>query len=89
MLYETKTWTITGEYEFEAPMMTLLNPSMKVNGVTFSPGTGVIVSITINENGGLFKHYYSFIYSNPTNITDINEVVDAAMLEKYPTAVEQ
>jgi hypothetical protein len=87
LLYTTKTWTISGEQEFDG-YFTLLNPQIKIQSVNFNNNTNVSISLEITENGGLFKHYAHLQYVNSANENNINTVVNAAVANAFPNATE-
>lgn len=88
MLYETKTWTIAGECEIGSSQQVILNPTIKVTNVSFSSDLVVVVSTQMTENGGIYKHHFTFVYTNATQIADVNDVVDAALVNQFPTITE-
>lgn len=83
--YLTKTWTITGEKEFEGGTK-LLNPSLKVKQVVLTED-GIFLSIHATENGGIFVHNVNVRMPLLTDETDVDVLVDAAMTHTFPTAV--
>lgn len=87
LIYTTKTWTISGEQEFDG-YFTLLNPQIKVQSINFSNNTNVSISLEITENGGMFKHYAHIQYVNSTNEENINTVVSEAIADAFPNATE-
>ena len=86
MEYQTKKWTVAGEVKFPDNYLTLLNPTMKVMGLHFSTNNAVHISLTANENNGVFQHNTNITWINTTE-SNVNEIVYAAMLSNFPTAV--
>lgn len=86
MEYQTKKWTVAGEVKFPDNYLTLLNPTMKVMGLHFSTNSTIHISLTANENNGVFQHNTNITWVNTTE-SDVNEIVYAAMLSNFPTAV--
>ena len=84
--YQSKSWSVSGEKEFENSM-TLLNPTITVNQVVIN-GDNVYLGLAINENGGVYDHAFNIQYANAAGTTDIDAVVDAAIAAAFPDAAE-
>lgn len=84
--YQSKSWSISGEKEFENAM-TLLNPTITVNQVVIN-GDSIYLGLAINENGGVYDHAFNIQYANTSGSTDIDAVVDAAIAAAFPDATE-
>ena len=84
MFYTTQVWTMSGETQFDFESYKLLNPSIQVKNVTLSTNNLVILSLVITENNGIYEHHSSFQYKNETEESNINAIVNTAMLEKFP-----
>jgi len=82
--FQSKTWTISGEKEFENGMV-LLNPSMTVNQVVIS-ADNIFLSLILTENGGVFNHNFNIQYANSAGETNIDTVVDDAISQAFPSA---
>lgn len=82
--YQTKSWEISGEKEFENGMK-LLNPTLSVNQVVVNDN-GLYVSLKAIENGGVYVHNVNVAYPFLTEETDLDVLVDAAMAHAFPTA---
>lgn len=88
MTYYQKTWEIAGVYSFNMGNLIISNPKMKVTSVTFLNDNIVSISLSIKENDGVFDHYYVFQYENNTGDYNVNSVVDSAIANRFPEAVE-
>ena len=82
--FQSKTWVISGEKEFESGTK-LLNPSLSVNQVVVNDN-GLYVSLKATENGGVYIHNVNVAYPFLTEETDLDVLVDAAMAHAFPTA---
>ena len=83
-LFQSKSWSITGEKEFENHF-TLLNPTLSVMQVSVHDAN-VYVNMTAVENGGVFVHNLNVQYNNAAGGTDLDVIVDAAVAEAFPDA---
>jgi len=82
--FQTKTWSISGEKEFENGMK-LLNPTLSVNQVIVNEN-GLYAYLKATENGGVYIHNVNVAYPFLTEETDLDVLVDAAMAHAFPTA---
>jgi len=82
--YQSKSWEISGEKEFENSI-TLLNPTIKVGQVVIN-GANIYLQLVINENGGVYNHSFNIQYNNTSGSTDIDAVVDLAIASAFPDA---
>jgi hypothetical protein len=82
--FQSKSWSISGEKEFENGMV-LLNPSIVVNQVVVAE-QAVYLSLVIKENGGVFNHNFNIQYDNTGGITDLDTIVDSAVSAAFPDA---
>jgi len=83
-LFQSKSWSITGEKEFEGHF-TLLNPTLTVMQVSVHE-TNVYISMHVVENEGVFVHNLNVHYNNSAGETDLDVIVDAAVAEGFPEA---
>lgn len=83
-LFQSKSWSIAGEKEFENHF-TLLNPTLSVMQVSVHDAN-VYVNMTAVENGGVFVHNLNVQYNNAAGGTDLDVIVDAAVAEAFPDA---
>ena len=83
--YQSKTWTITGEKEFEGGTK-LLNPSLSVKQVVLV-NDGVYIQLEAHENGGVYPHNVSVSQPILGGETDIDVIVADAIAAAFPTAV--
>ena len=83
-LFQSKSWSIAGEKEFENHF-TLLNPTLTVMQVSVHDAN-VYVNMTAVENGGVFVHNLNVQYNNAAGGTDLDVIVDAAVAEAFPDA---
>jgi hypothetical protein len=84
-LFQSKSWSITGEKEFENHF-TLLNPTLTVMQVSVHESNVYIAMKTV-ENGGVFVHNLNIQYNNTAGETDLDVIVDAAVAQAFPEAV--
>lgn len=83
-LFQSKSWSIAGEKEFESHF-TLLNPTLTVMQVSVHEAN-VYISIQAVENGGVFVHNLNVQYNNTAGETDLDVIVDAAIAQAFPEA---
>ena len=83
-LFQSKSWSITGEKEFENHF-TLLNPTLTVMQVSIHE-SNVYIALKAVENGGVFTHNLNVQYNNSAGETDLDLIVDAAMAQAFPEA---
>jgi len=84
-LFQSKSWSITGEKEFENHF-TLLNPTLTVMQVSVHE-SNVYISMKAIENGGVFVHNLNIHYNNTAGETNLDVIVDAAIAQAFPEAV--
>lgn len=82
--YQAKSWTISGEKEFENHF-TLLNPTLSVVQIVINEAE-VYLQLAATENGGVFVHNLNIRYSNASGETSVDAIVDAAILAAFPDA---
>ena len=82
--YQAKSWTISGEKEFENHF-TLLNPTLSIVQIVINGGD-IYLQLSATENGGVFVHNLNVKYSNTSGETNIDIVVDAAIANAFPDA---
>jgi len=83
--FQSKSWSITGEKEFENHF-TLLNPTLTVMQVSVHE-SNVYIAMKAVENGGVFVHNLNIQYNNTAGETDLDVIVDAAIAQAFPEAV--
>jgi len=83
--FQSKSWSITGEKEFENHF-TLLNPTLTVMQVSVHE-SNVYIAMKAVENGGVFVHNLNIQYNNTAGETDLDVIVDAAVAQAFPEAV--
>lgn len=81
--FESKTWSYTGQKEFENGGFTLLNPTVSVLSVSVQGGN-VYVAMKAIENAGVYEHHLNIQYNNIAGQTDLDTIVDAAVLAALP-----
>ena len=86
MEYLTKKWTIAGEFTFPDNYLKLLNPSMTVSNVTITQTSMLSLNLMIKENNGVYNHMTNVNWTIPAELTDVNDIVNAAMVATLPTA---
>ena len=84
-LFQSKSWSITGEKEFENHF-TLLNPTLTVMQVSVHE-SNIYIAMKAVENGGVFIHNLNIQYNNAAGGTDLDVIVDAAIAQAFPEAV--
>jgi hypothetical protein len=70
--FESKSWSFTGEKEFENGGFTLLNPTVSVLSVSVQD-SNVYVAMKAVENAGVYQHHLNIQYN-----------VDAAVAAALP-----
>ena len=83
--FQSKSWSITGEKEFENHF-TLLNPTLTVMQVSVHE-SNVYIAMKAVENGGVFVHNLNIQYNNTAGETNLDVIVDAAVAQAFPEAV--
>jgi hypothetical protein len=61
--FESKSWSFTGEKEFENGGFTLLNPTVSVLSVSVQE-SNVYIAMKAVENGGVYMHNLNIQYNN-------------------------
>lgn len=83
--FQSKSWSIAGEKEFENHF-TILNPTLSVMQVSVHEES-VYIAMKAVENGGVFVHNLNIQYNNAAGETDLDVIVDSAVAEAFPEAV--
>jgi hypothetical protein len=81
--FESKSWSFTGEKEFENGGFTLLNPTVSVLSVSVQ-GSNVYVALKAVENNGVYNHNLNIQYNNAGGETNLDTIVDAAVAAALP-----
>ena len=81
--FESKSWSFTGEKEFENGGFTLLNPTVSVLSVSVQ-GSNVYVALKAVENNGVYNHSLNIQYNNAGGETNLDTIVDAAVAAALP-----
>ena len=81
--FESKSWSYTGEKEFENGGFTLLNPTVTVMSVSVQE-SNVYISMKAVENGGVYQHHLNIKYNNAGGETNLDTIVDAAVAAALP-----
>jgi len=81
--FESKSWSFTGEKEFENNGFTLLNPTVSVLSVSVQGGN-VYVAMKAVENSGVYQHHLNIQYNNAGDETNLDTIVDAAVAAALP-----
>ena len=81
--FESKSWSFTGEKEFENGGFTLLNPTVSVLSVSVQ-GSNVYVALKAVENNGVYNHNLNIQYNNTGGETNLDTIVDAAVAAALP-----
>ena len=82
--FQSKSWSIAGEKEFENHF-TILNPTLSVMQVSVHE-ENVYIGMKAVENGGVFVHNLNVQYNNDAGETDLDVIVDAAIAQAFPEA---
>lgn len=81
--FETKTWSYTGEKEFDNGGFTLLNPTISVLSVT-TQAENVYIAMEAVENSGVYKHHLNIQYNNSGGETNLDTIVTSAVGAAFP-----
>ena len=81
--FESKSWSFTGEKEFENGGFTLLNPKVSVISVSVQD-SNVYVAMKAVENAGVYQHHLNIQYNNSGGETNLDTIVDAAVAAALP-----
>jgi hypothetical protein len=81
--FESKSWSYTGEKEFENGGFTLLNPTVSVLSVSVQD-SNVYVALKAVENNGVYNHNLNIQYNNTGGETNLDTIVDAAVAAALP-----
>jgi hypothetical protein len=81
--FESKTWSYTGQKEFDNGGFTLLNPSISVLSVT-TQESNVYIAMKAVENSGVFEHHLNVQYNNSGGETNLDTIVTAAVSAAFP-----
>ena len=81
--FESKSWSFTGEKEFENGGFTLLNPTVSVLSVSVQE-SNVYVAMKALENNGVYNHNLNIQYNNSGGETNLDTIVDSAVAAALP-----
>jgi len=81
--FESKSWSYTGEKEFENGGFTLLNPTVSVLSVSVQDAN-VYIAMKAVENNGVYNHNLNIQYNNTGGETNLDTIVDAAVAAALP-----
>ena len=81
--FESKSWSFTGEKEFENGGFTLLNPTVSVLSVSVQ-GSNIYIAMKAVENNGVYNHNLNIQYNNAGGETNLDTIVDAAVAAALP-----
>ena len=81
--FESKSWSFTGEKEFENGGFTLLNPTVSVLSVSVQ-GSNIYIAMKAVENNGVYNHNLNIQYNNADGETNLDTIVDAAVAAALP-----
>jgi hypothetical protein len=81
--FETKSWSFTGEKEFDNGGFTLLNPTVSVLSVSVQE-SNVYIAMKAVENNGVFMHNLNIQFNNTGGETNLDAIVDAAVAAALP-----
>ena len=81
--FESKSWSFTGEKEFENGGFTLLNPTVSVLSVSVQE-SNVYIAMKAVENNGVYNHNLNIQYNNAGGETNLDTIVDAAVAAALP-----
>ena len=81
--FESKSWSFTGEKEFENGGFTLLNPTVSVLSVSVQ-GSNIYIAMKAVENNGVYNHNLNIQYNNSGGETNLDTIVDAAVAAALP-----
>jgi len=81
--FESKSWSYTGQKEFENGGFTLLNPTVSVLSVSVQE-SNVYIAMKAVENNGVYNHNLNIQYNNTGGETNLDTIVDAAVAAALP-----
>ena len=81
--FESKSWSFTGEKEFENGGFTLLNPTVSVLSVSVQE-SNIYIAMKALENNGVYLHNLNIQYNNSGGETNLDTIVDAAVAAALP-----
>lgn len=81
--FESKTWSYTGQKEFDNGGFTLLNPTISVISVT-TQTSNIYIAMKAVENSGVYEHHLNVQYNNSGGETNLDTIVDAAVAAALP-----
>lgn len=76
--FESKSWSYTGQKEFDNGGFTLLNPTISILSVTVQ-GDNVYIAIKAVENSGVYAHQLSVQYDNSGGETNLDTIATSAI----------
>jgi len=81
--FESKSWSFTGEKEFENGGFTLLNPTVSVLSVSVQE-SNIYIAMKAVENNGVYNHNLNIQYNNSGGETNLDTIVDSAVAAALP-----
>jgi hypothetical protein len=81
--FESKSWSYTGEKEFENGGFTLLNPTVSVLSVSVQE-SNIYIAMKAVENNGVYNHNLNIQYNNSGGETNLDTIVDSAVAAALP-----
>ena len=81
--FEFKSWSFSGEKEFENGGFTLLNPTLSVLSVSVQ-GVNIYIAMKAVENDGVYNHNLNIQYNNVGDETNLDTIVDSAIAAALP-----
>ena len=81
--FESKSWSFTGEKEFENGGFTLLNPTVSVLSVSVQE-SNIYIAMKAVENNGVYNHNLNIQYNNGAGETNLDTIVDSAVAAALP-----
>ena len=81
--FESKSWSFTGEKEFENGGFTLLNPTVSVLSVSVQ-GSNIYIAMKAVENNGVYNHNLNIQYNSSAGETNLDTIVDSAVAAALP-----
>jgi azurin len=77
-LFESKSWSATGEQTFEAGELTLNNPTIHIEFVTLH-NDNIYMTFTGRESGSSVEHNFVVSYTHDGSSTNVDSIVDTAI----------
>lgn len=82
-LFESKSWSATGEQTFEAGELTLNNPTISIEFLTLH-NDNIYITFSGRESGSSVEHNFVVAYIHDGSSTNVDSIVTAAVTAELP-----